>query len=399
MKGKSMGAVVTGLIVVVLGVFLAGAAGVPVSHAATTPTVFTDTVGYAGGAADLQDVTLSDTGGVVTFTIHAPGLVHSTADGGETALTAWFDTDRNPATGDFEGTEYGLVTLIDDNGARQLFLKFDQTSNKWVEIASPTLTYTAAAAADRYTFTFSSADFGNTAAFDFYVRSFTWAGGDDIAPNANEDWWTYELTPPAGEGYTIPRPIWQLFDGSMYLYADGEYHQISQAQFTMFGLSTQAFFLVGELYAPVGAPATDEQVQAMEREYVQALNAMGVEATVPPVTLPVPPAPPAPAPAAVEAPVINTPLTLPALPKAGKMFTVSFPITSSLTGQKLTIGTMICDPQVKGRIIRHDEHFTNGKATLRFLIPATAKGKLLKVHLTMVLGNQSITRVTTFVVH
>jgi hypothetical protein len=139
----------------------------------------------------------------------------------------------------------------------------------------------------------------------------------------------------------------------------------------------------------------------MEQEYVQALNEMGVEATVPPVTLPAPPAPPAPAPApaAVESPVINTPITLPVMPKAGRVFTVSFPITSSLTGQKLTTGTMICDPQVKGKVLKHDEHFTNGKATLRFTIPATAKGKLLKVHLTMVLGNQSTTRITTFLVH
>jgi hypothetical protein len=401
MKRKRKSAVVTGLIVAVLGVFLTGAARAPVSHAATTPAVFTDTVGDSGGAADIQDVTLSDTGGVVTFTIHAPGFVHSPADGGETAIAAWFDTDKDLATGDFEGADYGLVTLIDDSGAHQLFLKLDEASAKWVEITSPTMTYSADAVADTYSFTFGSADFGNAAAFDFYVRSSTWAGGTDIAPSPGEDWWTYELTQQAPSGdYTIPRPIWQLFDGSMYLFADGEYHQISQAQFTMFGLSTQAFFLVGELYAPVGAPATDEQVQVMEQEYVQALNDMGVEATVPSVKLPAPSAPPAPAPApaAVESPVINVPLTLPATPKAGKVFTVSFPITSSLTGQKLATGTMICDPQVKGKVIKHDEHFTNGKATLRFTIPATAKGKLLKVHLTMVLGNQSTTRVTTFLV-
>jgi hypothetical protein len=59
----------------------------------------------------------------------------------------------------------------------------------------------------------------------------------------------------------------------------------------MFGLSGQAIGYVGELYEPIGAPATDEQVQAMEAEYVQALNDLGVPTTVPPVKIPASPAP------------------------------------------------------------------------------------------------------------
>jgi hypothetical protein len=283
-----------------------------------------------------------------------------------------------------------------------------------VEITSPTMSYAADPATDTYTFTFSSADFGNTGVFDFYADSTTWSGGLDIAPNLKDgafDFWTYEIAPASESAsapeaapeadYALPRPIMELFDGSMYLFADGEFHYISAQQFATYGLSMDATYLVGELYGTVGAPATDEQVQVLEQQYIQDLNAMGVEATLPPVKQPAPVTTPVPAPApvVVESPVINPPLTLPTTPKAGKVFTVSFPITSSVTGQKLTTGTMICDPQVKGKIIKHAEHFTNGKATLRFTIPATAKGKLLKVHLTMVLGNQSTTRVTTFLVH
>jgi hypothetical protein len=107
----------------------------------------------------------------------------------------------------------------------------------------------------------------------------------------------------------------------------------------------------------------------MEAAYVQALNDLGIPTTVPAVKPPAPPAPATPAvttPAVVESPVINPPLTVPAKPRAGKYFTV--------------------------------EHFKNGKATLRFVIPAAAKGKVLKVHLTMVLGGQSTTRIESFLV-
>jgi hypothetical protein len=57
---------------------------------------------------------------------------------------------------------------------------------------------------------------------------------------------------------------------------------------------------------------------------------------------------------------------------------------------------MICDPRIGTHLLEHIEQFKNGSASLRFTIPTTAKGKLLKVHLTIRLGTQSATRITTF---
>ena len=54
MKCKSIG-LATGLLVVLLGALMTGAARAPAAHASTTPTVYTDAVGDAlGSAADIQ---------------------------------------------------------------------------------------------------------------------------------------------------------------------------------------------------------------------------------------------------------------------------------------------------------------------------------------------------------
>jgi hypothetical protein len=57
---------------------------------------------------------------------------------------------------------------------------------------------------------------------------------------------------------------------------------------------------------------------------------------------------------------------------------------------------MTRDPSVQGKVIRHAESFTNGVARLAFTIPRSAKGKLLKVALTIKLDRQSTTKVSTF---
>jgi hypothetical protein len=365
------------------------------------------------GAADIQSIAISDTDGLVTVVVTAPGLKLGASDW-YAELDVAINADKNTATGDTsgqwvpEGSEYMLYAGVDSEGPYQGFLLYGSESGwTWMD-ESPTMSHSAEGGV--YTWTFAASDFGGTGAFDI------WAGAQVSSEQVGESavfgdttgdgWLTYELTsvpltPSASTGTVEPRPIMQLPDGKMYLLAGDEYHQISQAQFDTFGLSIQAIAYVGELYHPIGAPATDEEVQAMEAAYVQALNDLGIPTTVPAVTPPAPPAPATPAvttPAVVESPVINPPLTVPAKPRAGKYFTVSFPVTSSLTGQTLTAGKMICDPSVKSKVIPHFEHFKNGKATLRFVIPAAAKGKVLKVHLTMVLGGQSTTRIESFLV-
>jgi len=105
--------------------------------------------------------------------------------------------------------------------------------------------------------------------------------------------------------------------------------------------------------------------------------------------------PPPPSPVVVK-PVIGTPLATPARAVAGKRLTVVFPVTRSDTGAPLTTGKMICDPSVSGKVIRHAESFTGGKARLSFLIPKSAKGKLLKVKVTIKAGTASATKIASF---
>jgi len=101
-------------------------------------------------------------------------------------------------------------------------------------------------------------------------------------------------------------------------------------------------------------------------------------------------------PVAAVKPWIGNPATTPAKAVAGKRFTVSFPVTRADNGMPLTSGTMICDPSVQGKVIPHAESFKNGTAQLLFTIPKSAKGKRLKVQVTIKLGSQSTTRIATF---
>ena len=111
-------------------------------------------------------------------------------------------------------------------------------------------------------------------------------------------------------------------------------------------------------------------------------------------TTPAPPPPYTP-PVVVVRPVIGLATITPAA-AAGRHVAVSFKVTRSDNGKLLTRGTMICDPSIQGKVIHHAEQFTNGVARLAFTIPKNAKGKLLKVHLTIKLAGQSATRIATF---
>jgi hypothetical protein len=105
---------------------------------------------------------------------------------------------------------------------------------------------------------------------------------------------------------------------------------------------------------------------------------------------------PATTPAATVKPVIGAPAATPAKAAAGKRFTVAFPVTRSDNGAPLTSGKMICDPSVSGKVITHAESFTGGTAKLSFTVPKAAKGKVLKVKVTIRSGDLSTTRIATF---
>jgi hypothetical protein len=106
--------------------------------------------------------------------------------------------------------------------------------------------------------------------------------------------------------------------------------------------------------------------------------------------------PPPPPPVVVVKPLIGRPTLTPARAVAGKRVTVAFPVTRSDTGAALTAGKMVCDPSVAGKVIPHAEQFKGGIARLSFVIPKSAKGKLLKVHLTIKSGAQSATTTASF---
>ena len=111
------------------------------------------------------------------------------------------------------------------------------------------------------------------------------------------------------------------------------------------------------------------------------------------------PAVPRPAPApqpVVVRPVFGSARTVPAKPVAGKKLVFTLAVNRSNTGAPLTAGKMICDPSVAGKVIRHVESFTGGKARLTFVVPKTANGKLLKVKVTIKNGAQSATKVVAF---
>jgi hypothetical protein len=97
-------------------------------------------------------------------------------------------------------------------------------------------------------------------------------------------------------------------------------------------------------------------------------------------------------------PLLGKPVGVPAKPVAGKEFTFSLPVTRSDTGAALT-GKLVCDPSVAGKVIRHAESFKAGKIRLSLTVPATAKGKSLKVRITVTALGQSTGQTYTYAVH
>jgi len=103
------------------------------------------------------------------------------------------------------------------------------------------------------------------------------------------------------------------------------------------------------------------------------------------------PAPPPPPPVK---PLIGKPVTTGA-PVAGKKFTVSFPVTSSVDNQPLTTGTAECKTTVAGKTVPHTHTFKGGTVKAVVSIPKAAKGKQLKIAV-KVTTDTAATKVFTF---
>ena len=102
------------------------------------------------------------------------------------------------------------------------------------------------------------------------------------------------------------------------------------------------------------------------------------------------------APAPAVTPVIGRPVAVPSRPVAGRRFTLAFPVTRSDTGRPLTVGTIKCDPMIGGRVLPHDEQFESGKVRVTIRVPASGKGKTLRLQLTISSKGHSATRSAVF---
>lgn len=88
--------------------------------------------------------------------------------------------------------------------------------------------------------------------------------------------------------------------------------------------------------------------------------------------------PPSPTPISVK-PVIGDAKTIPAQPRAGKPFTVVFPVTRSDTGTPLLTGTLTCTTKIAGKVIPHRHTLSAGKGRVTLTVPKTARGKRLAI--------------------
>jgi hypothetical protein len=94
--------------------------------------------------------------------------------------------------------------------------------------------------------------------------------------------------------------------------------------------------------------------------------------------------------------VFLRPLTSPSKPVAGKRFTFWVRVKRSDNGGALTTGRMTCDPILAGVVLKHNESFQSGLARVTFVVPKKARGKLLKIRVTIRTGARSATKVATF---
>ena len=152
-----------------------------------------------------------------------------------------------------------------------------------------------------------------------------------------------------------------------------------------------------ELAAWLASPSFVEAVE----QSVPGGGDSSVDAPPPPPQLPPPVTPPGTpqtpvTPPLLVRPLLGKPVGVPAKPVAGKLFTFSLPVTRSDTGARLLTGKMACNPSVAGKTIGHAESFKAGKARLSFVVPKTAKGKLLKVKIAITASGQTAGRTYTY---
>jgi hypothetical protein len=91
----------------------------------------------------------------------------------------------------------------------------------------------------------------------------------------------------------------------------------------------------------------------------------------------------------VVRPVLGKPVVSPAKPAAGRRFEFTLPVARSDTHAPLLTGKLACTPTLAGKALKHTDSFAKGKAKLSFVLPATAKGKLLRIDVTVTVSGRS----------
>jgi hypothetical protein len=324
---------------------------------AAGPVVTGDVYGDVTGAPDITSVSVGDNHGIVTLTIYVTGL----QPGADTAAIA----RQVDAALHIDGAEYRLQAGDTAAGPFAGFWKL--VDGTWT-LLTPT-----------YTFTFATAELGGAHGFTYDVATAATTAGDEVLAGdraPDEGSWTY--WPVTTADWNGGGAVASLPNGTLYLAGDDSlWHQVDATTLAALGYGDAAV----TVYADLLPETIGEPIAAI-------LPAAAPAPTVTPVQMPATPV--------VVKPIIAYPVTVPATPTAGKTFTVRFAVTRSDTGAPLTSGKMICDPSVKGVVIKHVEQFKNGTATMRFTIPKLAKGKTMKVHLTITSGGASATRNVMF---
>jgi hypothetical protein len=102
--------------------------------------------------------------------------------------------------------------------------------------------------------------------------------------------------------------------------------------------------------------------------------------------------------AAAIVPAIGKPLAVPAVPRAGKLLSLSFPVTRADTGAALTGETVSVQTSIAGKPVTRTTSLAGGAEHVNILVPKSAKRKVLRVKVTATLGTKTTTRTVTYVV-
>jgi hypothetical protein len=95
---------------------------------------------------------------------------------------------------------------------------------------------------------------------------------------------------------------------------------------------------------------------------------------------------------AVIAPAIGKPQMVPAHPTHGKLFSISFPVTRTDTGQPLQGGSLKVTATVGGKTVPKNASLANATANIAIQVPARGKGKTLVVKVTVTANGHSASR-------